>query len=139
MLLDAIAQDQHQREMVPWRYYSSRLLKDEIAVRVLGGHVGPFQFRHLPRNNRYVWSARVPDSKIHVKVGRHRGRRDYRRTNGDADMRIGVTVVGRSELAWRLPLVGPVDAMKGVYSCAGFNSHGMGFAFMSAKRLSDSL
>jgi gamma-glutamylputrescine oxidase len=33
-----------------------------------------------------------------------------------------------------LPLVGPVDGMKGVYSCAGFNGHGMGFAFMSAKQ-----
>jgi gamma-glutamylputrescine oxidase len=34
-----------------------------------------------------------------------------------------------------LPLVGPVEGMRGVYSCAGFNGHGMGFAFMSAKRL----
>jgi glycine/D-amino acid oxidase-like deaminating enzyme len=34
-----------------------------------------------------------------------------------------------------LPLVGRVEGMKGVYSCAGFNGHGMGFAFMSAKRL----
>ncbi|HXI94618.1 MAG TPA: FAD-dependent oxidoreductase [Candidatus Acidoferrum sp.] len=34
-----------------------------------------------------------------------------------------------------LPLVGPVEGMKGVYSCAGFNGHGMGFAFMSAKQL----
>jgi glycine/D-amino acid oxidase-like deaminating enzyme len=33
-----------------------------------------------------------------------------------------------------LPMVGPVEGMKGVYSCAGFNGHGMGFAFMSAKR-----
>ena len=38
-----------------------------------------------------------------------------------------------------LPLVGPVDGMKGVHACAGFNGHGMGFAFMSAKRLVDSL
>ena len=34
-----------------------------------------------------------------------------------------------------LPLVGPVQGMRGVYSCAGFNGHGMGFAFMTAKRL----
>jgi glycine/D-amino acid oxidase-like deaminating enzyme len=27
--------------------------------------------------------------------------------------------------------------MKNVYVCAGFNGHGMGFAFMSAKRLVD--
>ena len=38
-----------------------------------------------------------------------------------------------------LPLVGPVDGMKNVYICAGFNGHGMGFAFMSAKKLVDSL
>ena len=38
-----------------------------------------------------------------------------------------------------LPLVGQVEGMKGVYSCAGFNGHGMGFAFMSAKRLVESL
>jgi glycine/D-amino acid oxidase-like deaminating enzyme len=34
-----------------------------------------------------------------------------------------------------LPLVGPVDGMPNVYTCAGYNGHGMGFAFMSAKRL----
>ena len=38
-----------------------------------------------------------------------------------------------------LPIVGPVDGMKNVYVCAGFNGHGMGFAFMSAKQLVDSL
>ncbi|MDQ6719414.1 MAG: FAD-binding oxidoreductase [Candidatus Dormibacteraeota bacterium] len=34
-----------------------------------------------------------------------------------------------------LPLVGPVDGMPNVYICAGYNGHGMGFAFMSAKQL----
>ena len=38
-----------------------------------------------------------------------------------------------------LPLVGPVDGMANVHVCAGFNGHGMGFAFMSAKQLVDSL
>ena len=38
-----------------------------------------------------------------------------------------------------LPMVGPVEGMKNVYVCAGYNGHGMGFAFMSAKRLVDSL
>jgi gamma-glutamylputrescine oxidase len=38
-----------------------------------------------------------------------------------------------------LPLVGPVEGMRGVFSCAGFNGHGMGFAFMSAKRLVEML
>jgi glycine/D-amino acid oxidase-like deaminating enzyme len=38
-----------------------------------------------------------------------------------------------------LPLVGPVAGMPNVYVCAGYNGHGMGFAFMSAKRLVESL
>jgi glycine/D-amino acid oxidase-like deaminating enzyme len=38
-----------------------------------------------------------------------------------------------------LPLVGPVEGMKNVYVCAGYNGHGMGFAFMSAKQLVASL
>lgn len=38
-----------------------------------------------------------------------------------------------------LPLVGPVDGMPNVYLCAGFNGHGMGFAFLSAKKLVSSL
>jgi glycine/D-amino acid oxidase-like deaminating enzyme len=38
-----------------------------------------------------------------------------------------------------LPLIGPVKGMKNVYISAGFNGHGMGFAFVSAKRVVDSL
>jgi glycine/D-amino acid oxidase-like deaminating enzyme len=38
-----------------------------------------------------------------------------------------------------LPHVGPVERVPNVYICAGYNGHGMGFAFMSAKQLVDSL
>ncbi len=38
-----------------------------------------------------------------------------------------------------LPLAGPVDGMRNVYLCAGFNGHGMGFAFMTANEVVDSL
>lgn len=38
-----------------------------------------------------------------------------------------------------LPLVGPVEGMPNVYVCAGYNGHGMGFAFLSAKRLVEML
>ena len=38
-----------------------------------------------------------------------------------------------------LPLIGPVEGMRNVYLCAGYNGHGMGFAFMSAKELVNSL
>ncbi len=34
-----------------------------------------------------------------------------------------------------LPMIGPVEGMKNVHICAGYNGHGMGFAFMSAKQL----
>ncbi len=36
-----------------------------------------------------------------------------------------------------LPFTGPVDGMPNVYVCAGFNGHGMGFAFMSAKQVTE--
>jgi len=64
----------------------------------------------------------------------------------EAVLRLGVR--GRVTHRWAgtmgftktgLPLVGPVDGMRNVYLCAGFNGHGMGFAFMSAKQLVDSL
>ncbi|GAC1506622.1 MAG: FAD-binding oxidoreductase [Candidatus Dormibacteraceae bacterium] len=38
-----------------------------------------------------------------------------------------------------LPLVGPVEDMGNLYLCAGFNGHGMGSAFMSAKKLVEML
>ena len=38
-----------------------------------------------------------------------------------------------------LPIVGPVEGMPHVYACAGYNGHGMGFAFLSAKKVVDSL
>ena len=38
-----------------------------------------------------------------------------------------------------LPLAGPVDGMPNIYLCAGFTGHGMGFAFMTAKRVAESI
>src|SRR5439155_983035 len=38
-----------------------------------------------------------------------------------------------------LPIVGPVEGMPHVFACAGYNGHGMGFAFLSAKKVVDSL
>jgi len=38
-----------------------------------------------------------------------------------------------------LPLAEPVVGMRNVYVCAGFNGHGMGFAFMTAKKLVESI
>lgn len=38
-----------------------------------------------------------------------------------------------------LPLAGPLEGMPNVYICAGFNGHGMGFAFMTAERVVEGL
>jgi gamma-glutamylputrescine oxidase len=38
-----------------------------------------------------------------------------------------------------LPMAGPVDGMPNVYVCAGFTGHGMGFAFMTAKRVAEAI
>ena len=36
-----------------------------------------------------------------------------------------------------LPFEGPVEAMRNVHACAGFTGHGMGFAFITAKRVAE--
>ena len=51
----------------------------------------------------------------------------------------GITGVSLGFTESGLPLIGPVDGMPNVYLCAGYNGHGMGFAFMSAKQLVNSL
>ncbi len=38
-----------------------------------------------------------------------------------------------------LPLAGPLEGMPNVYICAGFTGHGMGFAFITAKRVAESI
>jgi gamma-glutamylputrescine oxidase len=38
-----------------------------------------------------------------------------------------------------LPLAGPLERMPNVYLCAGFTGHGMGFAFMTAKRVAEAI
>jgi gamma-glutamylputrescine oxidase len=38
-----------------------------------------------------------------------------------------------------LPMAGPLEGMPNVYICAGFTGHGMGFAFMSAKQVAESI
>jgi glycine/D-amino acid oxidase-like deaminating enzyme len=38
-----------------------------------------------------------------------------------------------------LPMVGPLEGMPNLYICAGFTGHGMGFAFMTAKQVVDTI
>ena len=39
----------------------------------------------------------------------------------------------------RDPMQGPLEGMPNVYLCAGFTGHGMGFAFMTAKQVAESI
>jgi gamma-glutamylputrescine oxidase len=38
-----------------------------------------------------------------------------------------------------LPMAGPLEGMKNVYICAGFTGHGMAFAFMTAKKVAETI
>ncbi|HEV2475309.1 MAG TPA: FAD-dependent oxidoreductase [Candidatus Dormibacteraeota bacterium] len=38
-----------------------------------------------------------------------------------------------------LPIAGPLEGLPNVYACAGFTGHGMGFAFMTAKRVAEAI
>ena len=60
------------------------------------------------------------------------------------DLRVGAGVTHR----WAgtmgftesgLPMAGAAEGMPNVYLCAGFNGHGMGFAFMTAKQVAEAI
>jgi glycine/D-amino acid oxidase-like deaminating enzyme len=38
-----------------------------------------------------------------------------------------------------LPMAGPLEGMPNVYICAGFTGHGMGFAFITAKQVAETI
>jgi glycine/D-amino acid oxidase-like deaminating enzyme len=71
------------------------------------------------------------------EIQEHLDRRLQAMTGGAEVTHRWAGIMGFTETG--LPLVGPVDGMRNVYLCAGFNGHGMGFAFMSAKRLVEML
>ncbi len=108
-------------------------------------HFGYRYWRQLPGGEVLVggWRDTAPD----VEVGYVEQPTDAIQAHLDAQLRrmgaeSAVThrwagIMGFTES--RLPMVGPADGMPNVYICAGFNGHGMGFAFISAKRLIDSL
>lgn len=59
---------------------------------------------------------------------------------------IGLGVTSRVTHRWAgtmgftesgLPFAGPIEGMANVYLCAGFTGHGMGFAFVTAKRVAE--
>jgi len=119
------------------------------AARVSGvptySNFGYRYWRQLPSGEVLVGGWR--DTAYDVEVGYDEQPTDAIQSQLDAQLkRMGAEApvthrwagtIGFTESG--LPLVGPVDGMPNVYICAGFNGHGMGFAFISAKQLVDSL
>jgi gamma-glutamylputrescine oxidase len=77
------------------------------------------------------------DDKPTAQIQEHLDRKLEAMTGGAEVTHRWAGIMGFTETG--LPLVGPVDGMRNVYICAGFNGHGMGFAFMSAKQLVEKL
>jgi glycine/D-amino acid oxidase-like deaminating enzyme len=108
-------------------------------------HFGYRYWRQLPTGEVLIGGWR--DTAYEAEVGYDEGPTDAIQAHLEAqlermDAEAKVThrwagTMGFTESG--LPLVGPVDGMPNVYLCAGFNGHGMGFAFISAKTLVDSL
>jgi gamma-glutamylputrescine oxidase len=108
-------------------------------------HFGYRYWRQLPSGEVLIggWrdtsmeTERTSDDQTTPEIQEH-----LERKLSEMDAKAEVThrwagIMGFTETG--LPLVGPVDGMKNVYTCAGFNGHGMGFAFMSAKQLAESI
>jgi hypothetical protein len=108
-------------------------------------HFGYRYWRQLPTGEVLIGGWR--DTAYEAEVGYDERTTDAIQAHLDAQLkRMGaeakvthrwVGTMGFTESG--LPLVGPVDGLPNVYLCAGFNGHGMGFAFVSAKTLVDSL
>ena len=108
-------------------------------------HFGYRYWRQLPSGEVLIGGWR--DTSLETEVGYDDQPTDQIQEHLDrklAEMDAGAEVthrwagiMGFTETG--LPLVGPVEGMKNVYTCAGFNGHGMGFAFMSARRLVEML
>jgi glycine/D-amino acid oxidase-like deaminating enzyme len=104
-------------------------------------HFGYRYWRQLPTGEILIGGWR--DTALHVEVGYDERPTATIQSHLEAHLR---SMGADAEVTHRwagtmgftesgLPLVGPVDEMPNVYLCAGYNGHGMGFAFMSAKRL----
>jgi gamma-glutamylputrescine oxidase len=108
-------------------------------------HFGYRYWRQLPSGEVLIGGWR--DTSLETEIGYDDQPTDQIQEHLDhklaeMDGKVEVTnrwagIMGFTETG--LPLVGPVEGMRNVYTCAGFNGHGMGFAFMSAMQLIDML
>jgi gamma-glutamylputrescine oxidase len=108
-------------------------------------HFGYRYWRQLPTGEVLIGGWR--DTDYESEVGYDERPTETIQTHLDAQLkRMGAEVpvthrwagtMGFTESG--LPQIGPVEGAPNVYICAGYNGHGMGFAFTSAKQLVDSL
>jgi glycine/D-amino acid oxidase-like deaminating enzyme len=108
-------------------------------------HAGYRYWRQLPSGEVLVGGWR--DTSIATEVGyeekptdqiqEHLDRQLAAMTGGAEATHRWAGIMGFTETG--LPLVGPVDGMRNLYVCGGFNGHGLAFAFLSAKRLVEML
>jgi glycine/D-amino acid oxidase-like deaminating enzyme len=118
---------------------------DRLCQRPTYSHFGYRYWRQLPTGEVLVGGWR--DTAYDVEVGYDERPTELIQSHLEKHLR-HMGGVGEVTHRWAgtmgftesgLPLVGPVDGLPNVYLCAGYNGHGMGFAFMSAKKLVESL
>jgi glycine/D-amino acid oxidase-like deaminating enzyme len=142
----------------------SRQLYPEIPIDAVRGQMlateagaDPVAGRPVYTDSGYVYWRQLPDRRVLVGGFRHRALADevgYDETPTEAvqahleaqlaDLDVTTAVSHR----WAgimgftpdtLPLVGPVPGAPGVFICAGYSGHGMGFAFNCARLLAGSM
>ena len=132
---------------------------DAVRGQMLATEAGadPVAGRPVYTDSGFVYWRQLADRRVLVGGFRHRaladevGYDDHPSTavqgHLDAHLRgLGVTAAVTHRWAGvmgftpdGLPLVGALPGMAGVYICAGYSGHGMGFAFNCARVLADSI
>jgi glycine/D-amino acid oxidase-like deaminating enzyme len=142
----------------------TRHLYPEIAIDAVRGQMlateagaDPVAGRPVYTDSGFVYWRQLPDRRVLVGGFRHRALADevgYDETPTEAvqaylegqlaDLDVATAVSHR----WAgimgftpdsLPLIGPVPGAPGVFICAGYSGHGMGFAFNCARLLAGSM
>jgi gamma-glutamylputrescine oxidase len=120
-------------------------VRDRVCTRPTYSHFGYRYWRQLPSGEVLIggWRDTAPEIEVGYDSKPTAGIQDRLDEHAHA---LGVTarvthrwagIMGFTESG--LPMVGPVEGLPNVHLCVGFNGHGMGFAFMSAKRLVERL
>lgn len=114
-----------------------------IADMPVYSNFGYRYWRQLPSGEVLLggWRDTSPDSEVTLDS---EPTQEIQQRLNEGLIRLGVTsrvthrwagIMGFTETG--LPVAGGVEGMPNVYVCAGFTGHGMGFAFITAKRVAE--